>query len=520
MKKKVLLAIAILATACLTGCNLNVRLTPDEPISETVSDMSSEGVNEAESQSNNGTSAEMSQAIQIDFESGSFYSMDSPCLWMVDYEYPVFDSEEYPELSQAIQDYRMNYVRNIEASKDSLAELAENDYAEWGAENWMGYYSIVESMMVKRADATAVSIVEQGYLYQGGAHGSDGFGCFNVDTQTGDRIALDDVITDMDALSGIIATEMLELYPDITYFTPTLEETIEMYIIPELTLTWTLDYNGVTFYFGSYEIGTYADGRQQVTVLYSEYQFIFNNYYFESVADDYVIPASVWGSLDVDLDADGDTDHITTVENYTDPASGFSSFTIRINGHEYTQDAYGWMLDSYYVRANGKSYLYVTASSEDDYAETFVFEITGSSVEHKGEFIGAMKYFTNSSDFCVTKRMDMLSTLIGNTACYAGTDGMPVEKDGVYDVSKMEYVLTSTAEITAELVDDNGNLTGESYTFPVGSEFTYLRTDGQTYVDMLSGDGQQCRFYTSNGVYPPIINGVDATEYFETLFGA
>lgn len=278
--------------------------------------------------------------------------------------------------------------------------------------------------------------------------------------------------------------------------------------------------NGVTFYFGSYEIGTYADGRQQVTVLFSEYPTLFNTYYFNGVTDDYVIPASAWGSLTVDLDADGDSDQITTVQNYTDPASGFSSFTIRINGQEYTQDALGWVLDAYYVRANGKSYLYATASAEGDYAETFVYEITGSSIEYKGMFNGAMKYFTNSSDFCLTQRFDMLSTLVGVTDCYVGTDGMPVERDGVYDVSQMEYVLTSMKAITAELVDENGNLTGESYTFPVGSTFTYLRTDGKIYVDMISGDGRQCRFYTNNGVWPPTVNGMDATECFDTLYGA
>lgn len=526
MKKKVVLTLAILATACMTGCNFNIKLTPDEPAPETVSEVGSEEVKTTEdgseltqdSENNDGTAAEVSQAIQIDFES-VYESNDNPFLWAVSYEYPVFDSEQYPELSQALQDYRMFYVRDIEAARDELAAMAEQDYAEWGEEQWMGYYSIDESMEVKRADATAVSILEQGYLYQGGAHGSDGFGCFNVDTQTGNRIALDDVITDMNALSGIIATEMLELYPDITYFTPTLEETIEMYINPEITLTWTLDYNGVTFYFGSYEIGTYADGRQQVTVLFSEYPTLFNTYYFNNVTDDYVIPASAWGTLDVDLDADRDTDHITVIENYTNPGEGFSSFTVRVNGQEYTQDAYGWVLDPYYVRANGKSYLYVTASTESSYAETFVYEITGNSIAYQGMFNGAVKYFTNSSDFCVTERMNMLSTMTVVARCYVGADGMPVNKSGTYDVYKSEeIILTSVKEIMAEEVDEYGDLTGATCTFPEGTQFTYLRTDGKIYVDMLASNGQQCRFYISNAEWPPTVNGMDATEYFETIY--
>ena len=125
MKKKVLLAMAILATACLTGCNLNVSFTPDEPASGMVSEAESEDIKVTENESgsaqtsgnNSGTAVETSKAIQIDFES-VYESNDNPFLWSVSYEYPVLDNEQYPELSLAIQDYRMAYVRNIEAARD------------------------------------------------------------------------------------------------------------------------------------------------------------------------------------------------------------------------------------------------------------------------------------------------------------------------------------------------------------------------------------------------------------------
>ena len=104
---------AIIATACMTGCNINVKLTPDEPDSETISEMSSVEVNTSENGSevvqnsgnNSGSVVETSQAIQIDFES-VYESNDNPFLWAVSYEYPVLDDERYPELSMAIQDYR------------------------------------------------------------------------------------------------------------------------------------------------------------------------------------------------------------------------------------------------------------------------------------------------------------------------------------------------------------------------------------------------------------------------------
>ena len=102
MKKKVLLAMAILATACLTGCNLNVSFTPDEPASGMVSEAESEDIKVTENESgsaqnseseatqnsgnNSGTAVETSQAIQIDFES-VYESNDNPLLWSVSYEY-------------------------------------------------------------------------------------------------------------------------------------------------------------------------------------------------------------------------------------------------------------------------------------------------------------------------------------------------------------------------------------------------------------------------------------------------
>ena len=58
MKKKALLAVAILATACLTGCNLNISFTPDEQMSEAVSEVSSEEVNVTEKESNQIQSSE------------------------------------------------------------------------------------------------------------------------------------------------------------------------------------------------------------------------------------------------------------------------------------------------------------------------------------------------------------------------------------------------------------------------------------------------------------------------------
>ena len=66
--------------------------------------------------------------------------------------------------------------------------------------------------------------------------------------------------------------------------------------------------------------------------------------------------------------------------------------------------------------------------------------------------------------------------------------------------------------------DENGNLIGETYDFPAGTEYHFRRTDGMTYVDMMTSEGNSCRLYTtSEGA---TVNGMDAWESFEMLYYA
>jgi len=106
--------------------------------------------------------------------------------------------------------------------------------------------------------------------------------------------------------------------------------------------------------------------------------------------------------------------------------------------------------------------------------------------------------------------------------CHIGADGKPVLSTGAYTIEPREdeqnYDYISLVEISAELVDEQGNLLGTTYTFPAGTEFTFIRTDGETYVDAKTGDGKYCRLYTEPAEecdYRPTVNGLDA----ETCFG-
>ena len=95
---------------------------------------------------------------------------------------------------------------------------------------------------------------------------------------------------------------------------------------------------------------------------------------------------------------------------------------------------------------------------------------------------------------------------------------MPEEISKVFDVQG-DVAIISSKEITADLINQDGKLLGQSYTFPVGTSFAFKRTDGASFIDMQAGNDQYCRFYVTSG-WPETVNGMEALECFEELFYA
>lgn len=432
-------------------------------------------------------------------------------------------STEYPALLATLEAVTKAHQEEIQSYIDQMKTDAASLYEHHGAEEFMGPYEYISDTFVKRADDKVLSFMESVHTYEGGAHGTNYYNAFNFDVQTGAEITLEDVITDINALPMILEDELLEKYSDEGYFYEAPSEMLMPYITPgaeyQPEFTWTIGYDGVTFYFSNYEITAYAAGTQAVTVLYSEYPQIFRENYSTGIGENYVIKLDDnWAGLDTDLNGDGVKDIIRVTTNYNPDYEFNESFNVTVNDNTFTQETYCYGLDKYLVRAGDDYYLYIQRTVENDYQSVCVFRITENSVEFMGEFEGGMGNFTNSADFEVRRRMDMLSTYTGIARCSVGAEGLPAEKEGVYKVDH-ELSIVSTVDIEAELTDGEGNLTGEGFAFPAGTEFTFMETDGETYVDMKADDGQFCRFYTTNE-WPAMVNGMDATESFEMLWYA
>lgn len=541
MKKKFLLSAILIVVLCLCGCNTQITFgdnTDQGSQTGQVSESQNDSVENSQdgSQDNDAEVTEQAQTSKYlnvsidelyDGEYDQVSLMYGTCCQI------QLDAPEYPALEAAVAQYNTETEQNWITSMNDLKSWAREDYNSAfseGYEFW-GPYVSEDEMYITRADDKVLSAVTENYWYSGGAHGMNGYSAVNFDTQTGKILAVEDVIPNTAALPNALAVEMLEQYPHLTTtiqdtWSMSLEDYLASYLTPEEVdditpeFTWTLGYEGVTFYFGAYEIGSYADGNQVVVLTYNEYPELFNKEYFTGVTQDYAVQIMpFWYGEEgfTDLNGDGVMDMITIDGNYWTEHEQYSSIDITVNGNTYSHDAYYYELTSYLVKANGNTYVYVERLGDSDFRTVSVFKITESSVEYVGDVDGGIIDFNNSADFGFEKRFDLLSTYYGQCRCYVGEDGMPVEKCGAYEII-VDIPIVSTVDITAELVDENGSLLGESKTFPAGTSYTFQTTDGMTYVDMLTSDGSRCRLYTTSD--SPTVNGMNATECFEMLYYA
>ncbi|MBO5081935.1 MAG: DUF4163 domain-containing protein [Lachnospiraceae bacterium] len=541
MRKKFLLSAILISALCLCGCNTQITFGDSaDQGSQTgqVSESQNDSIENSQAGSQGNDTVDVQQESQyLNVSVGKLHDSDYDQVSLMYGNCCLFelDEPEYPALEEAVAQYNTETEQNWITSMNDLKSWAREDYNAAVAEGYEFYgpYVSEDEMYITRADDKALSAVTGNYWYSGGAHGMSGYSAVNFDIQTGRKLAIEDVIADTNALPNALATEMIEQYPHLAtvvqdMWSMSLEDYLASYLTPEEAnditpeFTWTLGYEGVTFYFGAYEIGSYADGNQVVVLTYNEYPELFNKEYFAGVTQDYavrILPFWYGEEGFTDINGDGVMDMITVDGNYDADYDKYTTINVTVNNNTYTQDAWYYEMTSYLVKANGHTYIYAETISDSDYKAICIFKVTESSVEYIGEVQGHITDFTNSADFGLEKRFDLLSTYYGLGRFYVGEDGMPVQKEDVYEIKLFEDTpIVSTVDITAELIDENGNLIGETYEFPVGTEYHFRRTDGMTYVDMMTSEGKACRLYTTPA--GSTVNGMDVWESFEMLYYA
>ncbi|MBO5333283.1 MAG: DUF3298 domain-containing protein [Clostridia bacterium] len=308
--------------------------------------------------------------------------------------------KQYPLLAKTLLDTSAMRKRAMEDEKDNYISFATEEFKK-DSESFSTYISTLD-VQVRRADSIVVSILED---Y--GTEGSRSFNGINYDTESGKELGLADVFTDTSKIPTVVEKEIMSRIGEdepagdtavIEYFKNT----------PEDSITWTLDYNGVTFYFNSGDIAPTNFGVQVVTVTFAEYPDLFNKKY-TTVPDEYIVSLPVSASFYIDITGDKKAEELIVSGDYDDDTKFYHAISINSETSEFETEWFSYV-EPYYVKtANGRSYICVFSVNNEEEGKEFtlsVYElqsgrakllsVSNTGMECKGENVFALP--TNPSE--------------------------------------------------------------------------------------------------------------------------
>lgn len=379
------------------------------------------------------------------------------------------------------------------------------------------------SAVITRADQDVFSMRYDVSSYTGGAHGNYGVEGYNFDSRSGRKLALEDVIADREGLYERLLAFLDEQYgPDQMLFEG-YEDTVRDLVFENevggypMSLTWTLGPGGMTVYFNQYLIAPYAAGLLTVDIPYEGNEAVFKDggLFAERTAS--VVPVRMYETMY--LDRDGVRDELYLSEDFGE--SGYDSQVhIRLNGAD-TEGYGGYGISSSYLMRretqDGKqhTWLYLETSSDNDYRNLTVYDLSGGAVRLVGECGEGSFYENVPSDpdsFYLTSRLDLLSTYTGYRRFRIGEDGMPEAMEEFYAIDGEGLAVTTKMEVPAF----SGEGMDEPCLIPAGTGVTFLRTDGESWVEMETPDGSIYRVKVSRE-WPQSIDGTEIEAYFDNL---
>ncbi|GAA0188116.1 hypothetical protein GCM10009122_45390 [Fulvivirga kasyanovii] len=198
----------------------------------------------------------------------------------IDLNYPIFKSEQHPELTGQINNKIQEAVIDLvfpdtieNKSLELFADRFISDYKEikeaFGEA--FGWYAYLDGKVL-RNDSLIISIELAADMYTGGAHGSYYLQYLNFDAETGDRIAFESLfVPGYEARVNEVVEQKFRQKYDLK---PGQDLSDEGYQFENGKYyndkNFALLPKGIKFYYNSYEIAPYSKGPSEVFVKYED----------------------------------------------------------------------------------------------------------------------------------------------------------------------------------------------------------------------------------------------------------
>ena len=301
---------------------------------------------------------------------------------------------KYPELAQTLDQTAAMVTRSMEDEYDNLCVSVREDlpWAEEYTETWVSTLDI----QVRRADSVVLSLLSDSRSDYGLIEDYRGMHGTNYDTQTGQVLALDDVVKDIN--QNLAEAVIKELNSHMWAGNFDYRAAVEGYFAntPHDGISWTLDYNGVTFYFADGELTEPGNGRQTATVSFAEYPQLFEEKY-TAVPESYMVELPMDSSFFTDLDNNGDLEELNVTGWYSTDVGSYAKFGIYSDssGSFHYEECFADGFHPYYVKtADGNHFLYLFCEQNEGSGPVpmmllIVFDVSGGRVDRVGEMNAA-----------------------------------------------------------------------------------------------------------------------------------
>ena len=344
------------------------------------------------------------------------------------------DTENYQEMDRTLSETAGMIVRSQEDEADNILSFADEMF---DVDSYFETQVSTVDVQVRRADSVVVSLLTDSYADYGFIEDFRGMWGSNFDTQTGQQLLITDVIKDMTPIPSLVEKELnSHLWAGEGYSEAVIQDYFQN--TPEDGISWTLDYNGVTFYFGDGDITEPGNGGQAATISFAEHSELFEEKYM-NVPEAYMVSLPLDSSFFTDLDEDGTLEELNVTGLYDEEGRFYSELGIYTDtdGYYHYEELFAYGFNPYYVKtAEGKHYLYLFCEEND--AENrqmmlVVYDVSNGQLVRAGEMNAAPAYIP--SDIFILPlnpnylRLDNFDSMEQDFGVYmVGENGMPVRK--------------------------------------------------------------------------------------------
>lgn len=390
---------------------------------------------------------------------------------------------------------------------DSLAEALGDPSLNEEMEAVMAAYGVDDETIgcyrdgyIQRADTCVYSVVRKcmiGELEHENVRDRylktclyNGYFGYTFDSQTGERLALTDVVTDQARLPELIVESMEEAYQE-TF--PEGSESMIAELLQNDELAWSLGYQGITFYIQSEQIGIEDIRIYQALILFAAEQDLFVEKYCD-IPEYYAMQYDFMEGVVADIDNDGKAERID-IETWENVADKF-------------WDA--WPINRMLTLISGRNgdmflYLY-TDGSLDFSGEVAIYDLSGEEPAYIYTESGLINHKMLIDPSYVTYRMtdwdmiygwDMIHGDVKSGMIYCISDisetGILEEDTDTWFYERGNKLYQVEDSIEVNIINVDGENQGESIILTEGTRVMAFRTDRHSYIDFILEDGRLCR---------------------------